>query len=73
MWKALVKAFPLIGSWLAWRIVDGKNVRVGEDPWVEAKRDFKLSRTLQDHLHSLNIHSVGDDSSLVQANPWRVA
>jgi len=34
VWKALVEAFPLVGEWVVWKIGDGKNARVGEDPWL---------------------------------------
>jgi hypothetical protein len=32
VWKALVRAFPMVGKCLAWKIGNGRSVRLGEDP-----------------------------------------
>jgi hypothetical protein len=34
VWKAILNAFPLVGSWMMWKIGNGWKVRVGEDPWM---------------------------------------
>ena len=34
IWKAIVNSFDLIGGWLAWKIGNGRSVRIGQDLWV---------------------------------------
>ena len=34
VWKAMVKAFPLLGNWAAWKSGNGCKVRIGEEPWI---------------------------------------
>jgi hypothetical protein len=49
MWKALVEAFPLVGKWTVWKIGNGRNVRLGEDPWLgagDANTDEKFSLSI---------------------------
>ena len=41
-WKAMVLAFPLIGNWTAWKIGNGKSIRLGEDPWAVARENYKF-------------------------------
>jgi len=41
-WKARVEAFLLIGNHLSWRVGNGKQVRIGEYPWVGASSGFKF-------------------------------
>lgn len=38
IWKAMIKAFDLVGSGLAWNVGDGRRVRLSMDPWVESGR-----------------------------------
>jgi hypothetical protein len=42
IWKATISAFPNIGCWLVWKVGNGHNVRVGEDPWVGCGEGYKL-------------------------------
>jgi hypothetical protein len=60
VWKALVEAFPLVGEWVVWKIGDRKNIRVGEDPWLGARNNFRLSPPLIQSLQTNNIHSLHD-------------
>jgi hypothetical protein len=46
VWKALVQDFPLVGKWNAWHIGNGEKVRLGEDPWLGAGNNYKLSQPL---------------------------
>jgi hypothetical protein len=34
IWKALVLAFPSIRNWLCWKVENGRNIRLGPNPWV---------------------------------------
>jgi hypothetical protein len=42
IWKATISAFPLIGRWLVWKVVNGHNVRVQEYPWVGCGEGYRL-------------------------------
>ena len=33
-WKTMILAYALVENWIAWKIGDGRQVRVGEDPWA---------------------------------------
>ena len=46
----MVLAFPLIGNWIAWKIGNGRSVRLGEDPWVGAREDHKFPISVITHL-----------------------
>ena len=41
-WKAMVLGFPLIGNWTAWKIGNGKSVRLGDDPLARAGENYNL-------------------------------
>jgi hypothetical protein len=43
VWKDLVEYFPLVGNWTVWQIGNGRNVRLGEDPWLGVGDNFRLS------------------------------
>ena len=38
IWKAMVQAFDIVGSGLAWRVGSGRWVRLGMDLWVGSGR-----------------------------------
>jgi hypothetical protein len=59
-WKAMVDAFPLLGSWATWRIGNGRSVRVGEDPWEGFDNNHRLSEGLLRRLHAQSIFSLKD-------------
>ena len=63
-WKALVLAFPQVGNWLAWLVENGREVRVGEDPWSGSGESFKLSEGLVLKLRSLGIFTLNQACSL---------
>ena len=41
-WNALIVAYLLVGNWTAWKIGDGKHVRLGEDSWSREGENFGL-------------------------------
>jgi hypothetical protein len=52
--KAMVDTFPLIVERTNWRI-DGRSIRVGEDPWEGSTGDFKLFEDLVGRLHNQGV------------------
>lgn len=60
VWKALVEAFTLVGSWIAWKIGNGRSVSLGEDPWLGASNNYKLSDPLIKFLWNQNILHLHD-------------
>ena len=67
----MVLAFPQVGKWIAWSVGNGKEVRVGEDPWVGEGEIYKLSFSIIDKLRSLGISNLSQDCSLtLQRETW---
>jgi hypothetical protein len=60
VWKALVQAFPLVGNWTVCCIGNGEKVRLGEDPWLGAGNNYKLSQPLLLFLKDKNIRFLSD-------------
>ena len=72
----MVLAYPLIGKWIGWKIEDGKCVKVGEDPWMGAGENFKLSPSLIQILRSTRIITIADackESRIGGRNQWKNA
>jgi hypothetical protein len=55
VWKALDNAFPIIDSWIAWKIGNGKNIRVGLDPWVGSSENYRLPEATLASLHEAGV------------------
>jgi len=68
IWKALVKAFPLIESNLAWAVGNGEKFQVGKDPWMGSALQHILPahviRALRQrgikYLNQLSVHRAED-------------
>ena len=50
IWRALLKALPILKQWLVWRPGNGWNIRVGRDPILGLNGSFRLSAPLLDKL-----------------------
>ena len=59
-WKALVESYPLVGNWIASRIGNGTQVRLGEDLWVGAEENFILSESIISQLRAQRIIVLAD-------------
>jgi len=55
-----VNVFPLIGNHLVWYVGNGKQVRLGEDPWVGSRHGFKFPENMLNNLHDNGIFSLSD-------------
>ena len=40
----MVLAFPLIGTWIAWEIGNGKSIRIGLDPWARVGEEYRIPK-----------------------------
>ena len=49
-WRETVNSFDIIGSWLSWKIGNGRSVRIGQDPWVGGKEFVSFSDNMICHL-----------------------
>jgi hypothetical protein len=76
VWIALVKAFPLIGKWTAWKIGRGNKVIIVEDPWIGCKGNYRLSKEMITDLHLLRIYSleyaVTNDGRNIWSQGWKL-
>jgi len=45
-WHDFVKSYPWMGSWLSWRIGNGKKIQLGIDPFIGGEEFYKLSNPL---------------------------
>eukprot|EP00253_Pinus_taeda_P030159 PITA_30159 len=70
IWKATVEAFSVIEQGLAWKVGDGRHIRIGRDPWVGCNEDFSLSPGLLRHLDSKGITTLNQVEKVGQSTIW---
>eukprot|EP00253_Pinus_taeda_P015318 PITA_15318 len=70
IWKATIEGFSVIEQGLAWKVGDGKNVKIGRDPWVGCNESFALSPGLLRHLDSRGIFTLNQVEKVGQSNIW---
>ena len=61
-WKALVLFFPLVGSWLVWKMNNGDKVNIGDGRWVGSGDGFRLPRELITELQTQGIYLYAEPS-----------
>ena len=64
IWRALLKALPILKSWLAWKPGDGWSIRIGRDPIVGMAGILKLSEVLLDHLLHRRIYYLAQAAKI---------
>eukprot|EP00253_Pinus_taeda_P022728 PITA_22728 len=70
IWKATVEAFFVIEQGLAWKVGDGKNVRIGRDTWVGCNQSYSLSPGLLRHLDSKGFYTLNQVEKVGQSTIW---
>eukprot|EP00253_Pinus_taeda_P022843 PITA_22843 len=70
VWKATVEAFSVIEQGLAWKVGDGKQIRIGRDPWVGCNDAFALSPGLLRHLDTKGILTLNQVERVGQSTIW---
>ena len=55
VWKVVIHPYDLIGGGLAWRVGNGRKVRIGSDPWARCGQKHILPTNLQNLLHDRGI------------------
>eukprot|EP00253_Pinus_taeda_P034216 PITA_34216 len=70
IWKATVEAFSVIEQGLAWKVGDGRHIRIGRDPWIGCNEDFALSPGLLRHLDSKGITALNQVEKVGQSTIW---
>eukprot|EP00253_Pinus_taeda_P030772 PITA_30772 len=70
IWKATVEAFSVIEQGLAWKVGDGRHVRIGRDPWVGCNENFALSPGLLRHLDSKGFFTLNQVEKVGHSTIW---
>eukprot|EP00253_Pinus_taeda_P008879 PITA_08879 len=70
IWKATVEAFSVIEQGLAWKVGDGRQIRIGRDPWVGCNEAFALSPGLLRHLDTKGISTLNQVERIRQSTIW---
>jgi len=55
MWKALIKAFNLVGGGITWKVDNDISIRVGTDPWAGCDHNHILPNHLIEAIHNQGI------------------
>eukprot|EP00253_Pinus_taeda_P017324 PITA_17324 len=73
IWKATIEGFSVIEQGPAWKVGDGRNVKIGRDPWVGCNESFALSPSLLRHLDGRGGYSPKEGYSyLMEKKGWSV-
>ena len=56
----MVLAFPLIGTWIAWEIGNGRSIRLGLDPWAGAGENYRLPQLVLNKLGEQRCYKLVD-------------
>lgn len=70
IWKATVDSFKVIEQGLAWKIGNGRNLKIGKDPWIGCNGNYALSPGLIRHLEDKNILSLDQVEKVGFSNIW---
>lgn len=70
IWKATVEAFSVIEQGLAWKVGDGRHIRIGRDPWVGCNEAFALSPGFLRHLDSKGITTLNQVEKVGHSTIW---
>jgi hypothetical protein len=70
IWKALIKAFDLVGTGLVWRVGSGRLVRLGLDPWPGCQLGHILLEGLRQRLASGGFFHLAQVSDPLTSNMW---
>eukprot|EP00253_Pinus_taeda_P033955 PITA_33955 len=70
IWKATVEAFIVIEKGIAWKVGDGKNVRIGRDPWVGCNQTYALSPGILRHLDRKGIYTLNQVEKVGLSTLW---
>jgi hypothetical protein len=65
VWKDIVTKLPLVGEWTVWKVGNGKNIRIGDDPWLGAGKDCKFLDLMFESLRNQNVDSLSDDRAII--------
>jgi hypothetical protein len=57
-WKTFMISFHIIKQWLAWQIGSGKQVIIGNDPFIRDTYSYKLYAPLIHFLNNKGIFSI---------------
>eukprot|EP00253_Pinus_taeda_P016622 PITA_16622 len=70
IWKATIEGFSVIEQGLAWKVGDGRNVKIGRDPWVGCNESFSLSPGMLAQLDSRGIFTLNQVEKVGQSTIW---
>eukprot|EP00253_Pinus_taeda_P034852 PITA_34852 len=70
IWKATVEAFSVIEQGLAWKVGDGRQIRIGRDPWIGCNEAFALSPGFLRHLDTKCISTLNQVERVGQSTIW---
>jgi len=70
IWKATVESFKVIEQGLAWKIGNGRNLKIGKDPWVGCNENYALSPGLIRHLENKGILSLNQVEKVGHSTMW---
>ena len=58
IWKVVVQSFSFLESNLAWKVGDGRKLRVSEDPWVDSAQKHILPSHMVEEMRERETFST---------------